>query len=273
MSAYRPGTFGDTAFFPKPLAAALHVLTEPRLPPPALSADCALFLDVDGCLLDFADDPADVRASPELIACLQAVSEKLAGALALVSGRRIDMLDQMFAPASFPAAGLHGLERRASGDVITTINLAAATPDHINAIATAARGALAEHPGAGVEDKGSALALHWRAAPEAEAAAMAFAHAALPGLPGYRLQPGDHVVELRPDASDKGAAIAAFMEEAPFRGRMPVFAGDDLTDEDGFAWINAKAGVSILVGDRSGSGARYRLADVAAVRGWLEAFA
>jgi trehalose 6-phosphate phosphatase len=96
---------------------------------------------------------------------------------------------------------------------------------------------------------------------------------ALTRLPGYHLQPGDHVVELRPSHGDKGAAIAAFMEEAPFQGRRPVFIGDDLTDEHGFEIVNAHGGVSVLVGDREGTLAEHRLADIGAVYAWLGATA
>ena len=245
----------------------LPILFESRPLPPALTRDCALFLDVDGCLLDFHDDPDAVVAPAWLVARLQAIAQALDGALALVSGRRLSSLDRIFAPARFPLAGLHGLERRAvDGDVPP----APAIPMTLQALHADAIDTLQPYPGALVEDKGIALALHWRGAPAAGPAARAFAETALRALPGYRLQPGDHVVELRPDTADKGSAIAAFMQEAPFRGRMPVFAGDDLTDEAGFEWINASAGVSILVGNRECSGARYRLPDVAAVHRWLE---
>ena len=97
-----------------------------------------------------------------------------------------------------------------------------------------------------------------------------FAEAVLPRLPGYRLQHGDHVVELRPSAGDKGEAILALLEEVPFRGRVPVFVGDDLTDESGFAVVNAHGGMSVLVGQREPSAAHYALRDPAAVRAWLD---
>ena len=118
---------------------------------------------------------------------------------------------------------------------------------------------------------GAALALHWRQAPDAADALRRFADAALPWLQGYRLEPGDHVVELRPAAADKGDAIAAFMRETPFAGRRPVFAGDDLTDEHGFAVVDARDGLSVLVGGRKGSAARFGLRDPADLRGWIGA--
>jgi trehalose 6-phosphate phosphatase len=241
--------------------------TDALLPsPPALARDWALFLDVDGCLVEFTDDPDDAGVRPGVVDRLLHLSDILDGALALFSGRRIDTLDRMFAPALFPAAGLHGLERRLDDEVMVLPGLG---DDALAVVREEALQALAPFPGALVEDKGLALALHWRAAPEAAASALTFAEGALPRLPGYRLQPGDHVAELKPDAADKGTAIEAFLEHAPFRGRMPVFAGDDLTDEHGFEVVNARGGVSILVGGREGSAARHGLADPAAVRHWL----
>lgn len=234
--------------------------------PPALARDWALFLDVDGCLVEFTDDPEAAGVRPGVVDRLLGVSEILDGALALVSGRRIDALDRMFAPALFPAAGLHGLERRLDDDVVVLPGLG---DDALTAVRDEALRVLAPFPGALVEDKGLALALHWRAAPAAAGSALAFAERVVQRLPGYRLQPGDHVVELKPDAADKGTAIEAFLQHAPFRGRMPVFAGDDLTDEHGFEVVNARGGLSILVGGREGSAARHGLADPAAVRHWL----
>ncbi len=235
--------------------------------PPALACNWALFIDVDGCLVEFTADPWAAGARPGVVQRLLAVSKMLGGALALVSGRRIEMLDRMFAPARFPAAGLHGLESRLVDDIVVLPGLDSA--NNLAAVYADALQALAPFPGAVVEDKGLAVALHWRAAPEAAASALAFAASAVKRLPNYRLQPGDHVIELKPDAADKGMAIAAFLEHVPFRGRIPVFAGDDLTDEHGFKVVNARGGISILVGGREDSAARYALADPTAVRRWL----
>ena len=237
----------------------------PRPRPPAPADDWALFLDVDGCLLDFADAPDAVTVPAVLHATLPRLSQRLQGALALVSGRALVGIDELFAPLRLPAAGLHGLERRS-----TVADLAPPpVPAALAAIHDEARQVAAAWPGTLVEDKGSSLGLHWRAEPRAAAALRAFAEAALPRLPGYRLQHGDHVVELRPSAGDKGEAILALLEETPFRGRKPVFVGDDLTDESGFAVVNAHRGLSVLVGQREPSAAHYGLHDPAAVRAWL----
>lgn len=233
--------------------------------PPSPADDWALFLDVDGCLLEFSDTPDGVVVPPLLPARLDALSQRLDGALALVSGRTLASLDRLFAPLRLPAAGMHGLERRHDG-----VHVAAPpAPLQLSEVLGEARRIAASQPGAVVEDKGAAIALHWRGAPDAAQTLTDFAAAALPRLPGFRLQHGDHVVELRPASADKGDAIAAFLEQPPFRGRRPVFAGDDLTDEHGFEIVNARGGVSVLVGAREPSAARCGLEAPAAVHAWL----
>lgn len=238
-----------------------------RARPPSPADDWALFLDVDGSLIDFADAPDAVRLPRRLPSLLSRLAHRLDGAVALVSGRPLAGLDRLFAPLLMPAAGLHGLELR-NGSVLRPTPEVPAALAGIRAEAAAL--ALA-WPGAVIEDKGPALGLHWRAAPAARDPLRALAEAALPRLPGYRLQHGDSVVELRPADGDKGTAIAALLEEAPFRGRVPVFAGDDVTDESGFATVNARGGVSVLVGAREPSAAHYALRNPNAVRRWLAA--
>lgn len=237
--------------------------TRPR--PPRLADDWALFLDVDGCLLELADAPDAVTVPPPLPDLLDRLAQRLDGALALVSGRALASLDSLFAPLQLTAAGLHGLERRSPSATVPAPPRTAA----LEAVHGEARTIADGFPGALVEDKGSAIGLHWRRAPHAAESLRAFAEAALPRLPGYRLQHGDHVVELRPADGDKGVAIRALMDEPPFRGRVPVFAGDDVTDESGFAVVNALGGVSVLVGNRAPSAAHFGLRDPAEVRAWL----
>ena len=239
-------------------------------PPPPLPADAALFLDVDGCLLPFAPRPDAVEVPPALVDRLVALQTALGGALALVSGRNLATLDRLFAPAAFAAAGLHGVERRRAGEVVQASQIPAA----LRQVRDAGHAVVDAFPGALLEDKGAAIGLHWRMvaparATEAAAALRAFAEHALTRLPGYQLQPGDQVIELRPRHADKGSAILEFLAEAPFAGRVPVFAGDDLTDDPGFHAVNSHGGISILVGDRPGSAAHFRLSDPAAVHAWL----
>lgn len=241
-----------------------------RRAPPAPADDWALFLDVDGSLLDLAHTPDAVKVPEGVLARLDALHARLDGALALVSGRAIVTLDTLFAPSRFNAAGLHGAEHRHAG----VRSVASEAAPQLQRLHDDAMRLAAIYDGALVEHKGAAIALHWRQAPDAEHALQAFAAHSLSQLPGYRLQHGKQVVELLPENSDegsadKGEAITTFLETPHFAGRVPVFAGDDLTDESGFEVVNARGGISVLVGDRSTSAARYRLRDPAAVRAWL----
>ena len=237
-------------------------------PPPALDPACALFLDVDGTLVGFAAQPEDVRLPPGVRDWIARIGERLDGAVALVSGRPLAQLDQLFAPLRLPAAGLHGTQlRRGAGEPAQ----AGETAPWLHELHVQAMRFAHAHPGVRVEAKGQALALHWRNAPDAAQAVDAFARAQLPRLPGVRLQPGNHVIELVSANHDKGSAIAALMSTTPFAGRRPVFVGDDLTDEHGFAAAARLGGHGILVGTRSDSQARYALANVAAVHDWLRA--
>ena len=242
-----------------------------RATPPAPADDWALFLDVDGCLLELAEAPDAVVVPDGLRERLEALQSRLGGALALVSGRMIETLDELFAPSRFNAVGLHGAQCRHQGN--------RSGPEHVPpglaAVRAAALRLVAIYDGALVEEKGPSLALHWRRAPDAEPALLAFAEHSLEQLPGYRLQHGKQLVEMYPggtdgDVVDKGGAIAGMLDMPPFRGRLPVFAGDDLTDESGFAVVNAQDGISILVGSREPSAAHFGLSGPKAVRRWLE---
>lgn len=237
-----------------------------RPPPPPIDEACALFLDVDGTLLDFTPDPDAVSVPGPLRGVLQALHRRLGGAVALISGRPLGALDTLFHPLRLPAAGLHGLQLRNGGSG----SPAPPVPDALAGVLADAREFAAQRPGTVVEDKGSNIGLHWRAAPEHASAMRAFAEAALAYLPGYLVQYGNQVAELRPQGADKGDAIDALADEPPFRGRRPVFVGDDLTDEHGFAVVNTRGGASVLVGPRTPSAARHGLADTDAVFAWLQ---
>ena len=240
-----------------------------ELPVPALGPHDCLFVDLDGTLLDLRDDPRGVPADPALLELLRACARRLDGALAIISGRQLEVIDACLAPARFPAAGLHGLERRDFSGMTNTVPVAG-TPlrDAAGQLARVMEGL----PMTILEDKGASLALHWRRAPRHEAALREHAGAVLRSLgTDYRLLEGNCVVELVPRSADKGEAVRAFMREAPFAGRRPVVVGDDITDLSAFAAAAELGGRSVAVGERvSGD---YHLADVAAVRAWLGAFA
>ena len=237
-----------------------------RLPPPLLDRNCALFLDVDGTLLEFAARPYLVRLPLGALDTIGRLSDRLYGALALISGRPLQQLDLLFAPLLLPAAGLHGQHLRGAQAPAQL-----ADGDALAALRSAAIRLSDRFAGIVVEDKGSNLALHWRMAPAAEAPLRALVHEHLPLLPDHRLQPGDHVIELVPANVDKGRAVNTLLSQPPFKGRVPVFVGDDLTDEFGFAAVEAAGGWSVLVGEREPSQARYGLPDPSSVHQWLRA--
>jgi trehalose 6-phosphate phosphatase len=244
-------------------------MTHMPLPlPPVPAPDWALFLDVDGSLLDFAPTPDAVHVPDDLVGALTRLHAALGGALALVSGRSLEQLDALFSPLRLPGAGLHGLELRDTPEAALEHM---PPPAELVAVREQAAAVAARHPGALVEDKGPTLALHWRApgAAAAEPEFHAVAERALVALPHYRLQPGNCVLELRPDGFDKGGAIRHLLETPVFRGRPPVFIGDDLTDEHGFEAVNALGGISVLVGTRMPTGARFRIDSPTALRAWL----
>ncbi len=240
-----------------------------RPPPPLLDDACALFLDVDGTLIEFAARPDAVQLLPDVREAIGRISDRLEGAVALVSGRPLEQLDQLFAPLQLPAAGLHGHELRGEDGRVLRDTHDDDTADWLHALHQQAMRFAHGHPGVLVEDKGVGLALHWRGAPNAAADVRAFADRHLRGRSSHRLQPGDHVVEFVPVGSDKGRAVRRMMQYLPFRGRLPVFMGDDLTDEFGFDAANGQHGWSVLVGEREPSAAVFALPDIRSVHAWL----
>ena len=230
----------------------------------------ALFLDVDGTLLDLANHPQDVEVGAALLDDLERIATKLGNAVALLSGRPLSDLDALFGWKDRAAAGLHGAELRMPDGHMHLAGDAAA----FAAIRARAQASVAELSDVLFEDKQRALALHFRHAPAArvrvEHLATELARAA--GA-GYVLQHGDHVIELKPAGVDKGRALATLMQATPFRGRTPWMLGDDLTDEDAFASVNSAGGVSVIVGNRRPTDAHHALPDPAAVRAWLHRLA
>lgn len=236
-------------------------------PPPLDLRGNALFLDLDGTLVDFAARPEQVVASDGLRQLLVSLSRAMDGAVALITGRTIASADAVLDGALINIAGIHGIERRtrktterASTD---TAPIQAALAD---ARALIAKGALQ----ADIEDKGLALALHYRRTPEfAEATHRAAADIAQ--RHGLSILEGKMVVELTLGQRTKADAVAAFMATPPFANRQPIAVGDDITDEDAFRAVANLGGHSILVGAPRDTAARYGLADTRAVFTWLKA--
>jgi len=242
------------------------VLTTSSQPPPALSpATTAFFLDVDGTLSEIVSDPRDARVASDVRETLEVLAQAAGGALALVSGRSIAQLDGMLHPLILPLAGVHGMERRDIKGQITRMAVDEAA--HKRLVSTIEAFTQA-HPGLQAEEKPGSVALHFRNVPELAAECLSFMHEQRHNDSRLTLVEGKMVAELKFGTRDKRQAIADFMTEAPFAGRRPFFAGDDITDEAGFAGVNAADGVSVKIGTGD-SAARYRLADPAALAGWL----
>jgi len=241
------------------------------LPPPPVWAELsrqptALFLDIDGTLLEFESHPDLVRATEGLILLLKSISTALDGALALISGRPLHDIDRVFDPWQPFAAGGHGAEVR--GGAGTRLHRPDISQLHLTRAALA-EGAAAL-PGSWIEDKGYGLALHYRDAPQHEAAARALVERVAAASHGaLEVQRGAYVQELRPASFDKGLALDELMTCSPFSGRHPVVVGDDHTDEFAFAAAHRHGGMSVLVGPRDDTVAQYRISDPEAVRGWL----
>jgi trehalose 6-phosphate phosphatase len=235
-------------------------------PPPPLSADCALFLDIDGTLVGDAPTPDAVHIDADLMTILPRIATRLDNALALITGRSIGGVDRLFPQLHLPMAGQHGTERRDAGG---GIHLHAPDPASFAELVKLLETLADRHAGLYLEDKGNTLAMHYRDAPRLAAHVHRVVRASLRRAGDlYDLQPGKRMLEVRPSGRNKGTAIAEFMREPPFAGRRPVFAGDDVADEFGFAVVDRMGGWSVKVG-RGRTGARYRLPDIPAVRNWL----
>jgi trehalose 6-phosphate phosphatase len=240
-------------------AAAVHAVPLPR-------NDWCLFLDVDGTLLELADSPGGVAVDEALLPLLERLRVAAGGAVALVSGRTIENLDHLLGATRFPIAGLHGCERR---DVNGKLHVAPIAREQLADLRDGLARVAMRHPGLFLEDKGAGVAMHFLKAREFEHELRAeVALLAAPLVPKFAVIDGHAVIEVKPAAHTKDSAVTAFMEEAPFAHRTPIFIGDDQTDYDGFAAVRRYDGLAIAVGPRVKS--EWWLPGPAAVRGWLE---
>lgn len=233
--------------------------------PPVPSENCAFFFDLDGTLADIKPHPAQVVIPVNALQALRQLVQQQSGAVALISGRSMAELDELTRPHRLPLAGVHGAERRDINGNTHIVSLPDALQKELHGRLALALEAL---PGCELEHKGMAFALHYRQAAQHQSAVLTLAQEVVKSYPLLALQLGKCVVEIKPRGVNKGEAIAAFMQEAPFAGRRPVFVGDDLTDEAGFGIVNQLGGVSVKVGSGD-TQARWRLPDVAAVHQWL----
>ena len=227
----------------------------------------AVLLDFDGTLVPIADRPSDVTLTGKTTGILVALSSILEGAVAIVSGRPIHEIDRMFAPWTFPVAGSHGHERRNGRGYHRPGQFDAAT---LSAIVMELQAEFDRQDGVIIEEKPGSVALHYRQRPELEntcrekASSIAAAHS------GAHLLTGKMVVEIKINGQTKADAVSEFMAEEPFAGRIPLYAGDDVTDEDAFRAVAALHGTSIKIGCGP-TLADYRTPDTNAFLDWLEA--
>lgn len=237
-------------------------------PPSALLDGAALFLDFDGTLVELAETPDAILVRPDLAPMLGRLHHRLAGRVAIVSGRSVADLDRHLPEAGIAVSGSHGLELRLDGGS----HVSPPAPPGLDEVRERVRRFAAARPGLLVENKPVGVALHYRRAP-AEAVPVTAYMETVARDAGLMVQLGSQVVELRPAGADKGDALRAIMAHVPFVGARPVFLGDDLTDEHAFDAAARLGGDGILVGPNRATGAHYRLPSVAAVAQWLEAWA
>ncbi|THD42956.1 MAG: trehalose-phosphatase [Bradyrhizobium sp.] len=245
----------------------------PKLAAEALDLqNTALFLDVDGTLLDIAATPESVVVPDGLAETIGRLEQALGGALAIVTGRELADLDRLFFPLRTRAAGVHGAEMR-----YDPTRPASAAPDSAKLSADLWREFVSlagAFPGVAMEDKFYSFTAHYRAAPEAAPALRA---ALLRLVEAHRdldlqLLDGRCAFEIKPSSFDKGEAVRRFLERPPFVGRRPIFIGDDVSDEYGFRYVSGQSGVAFAVGAPR-KDADDVFADPATVRRWLERLA
>jgi trehalose 6-phosphate phosphatase len=230
-------------------------------------SECAILLDIDGTLLDLAPTPREVWVPPGLAKTLGRLLARTSGALALVSGRSLNDIDLIFAPEEFPAVGGHGAEMRISVDSEAVATHAPPMDKELKRrLAVIAK----LSPGILLEDKGYSLALHYRLAPHAEKAiyeAVSLIRADLPSAP-IEVLPGKCVCEIKHSGFTKATGVRELMTHEPFKGRRPIFIGDDVTDETVFAIMPELDGLAFSVGRRA-HGVAGHFDEPRDVREWL----
>ena len=234
-------------------------------PPPPLSEwaarqPVALFLDFDGTLVEIAETPDSIMVPDDLARRLESLAARINGRLALITGRSLADIGGHLGRGAIRIVGSHGAEHGDVDDPVPSLSR-----DATAAIATLA----AQWPGLLVETKPHGIAIHYRQEPDAETAVFTVMDD-IAEREGLAVRRGKMVVELGPAQANKGQAVARLMREPAYAGAMPVFIGDDVTDEDGFAAAAAAGGHGILVGAQRPTAARYRLADPREVYRWLD---
>lgn len=231
--------------------------------------EVAIFLDFDGTLADIADDPAAVAVPRQTIDALARLEKVTGGAVAIVTGRPISEIDHFLSPLNLPIAGVHGLERRGADGSMSSVP----TDERaLEGVAESLERYRDRNEGIFIERKQGSIALHYRKRPELEAASKTAVHEAVNGNAGLHILNGKKVIEIKAGKATKADALKAFLKEPPFNGRIPLFAGDDVTDEDAFLAIADDRGVSIKIGEGE-TAAAYRADSTESFRSWLYSLA
>ena len=238
-------------------------------PLPVPAGNWALFLDIDGTILDIAATPDAVTVPPDLPRSLVDVAAALDGAVALVSGRPVDWIDKLFAPMRLPTAGQHGAELRLVGNgPVRTVSV----PAELDPVRRRVAKAVADWDGVVLENKSFGIGVHFRLAPHRAVAVRELLESIVTDAPGeLELLPGKMLFELKTKGPHKGRVVAAFMAVSPFAGRVPVFVGDDRTDEDGFREALSRGGCAVQVGPGASTVASCAVPDPQSLRDWLRA--
>lgn len=236
-----------------------------RKPPPP-QMEWAWFFDVDGTLVELAPTPSSVVVHDDLTPAISLLHELTGGAVSIITGRSISDVETFLDLPEVAVSGQHGLELRSADGTVTSRKVGVT---HLRKIADELKKVVEKHPDLIIEEKGMSIALHYRLAPRSAS----YAHRVMRSLkekyaPGFVIQKGKRVVELKPAGTDKGNVIRHLMANPPFKGRVPVFVGDDVTDEAGFKVVNEMNGYSIKVGTGPTT-ARYRMSGVTKLREWL----
>jgi trehalose 6-phosphate phosphatase len=237
--------------------------------PPALDpARHALYLDFDGTLVDFAPEPDAIVLRPGTVALLERLNRKLGGALAIVTGRRVADIDRHLAPLALPASGVHGQELRPTSGEPTQI----APRGDIDKARRRLAAAMRSDDPLLLEDKGGALVLHFRKHPDQRERAESLARDIVSGLDALHVVGGHGIFEILERGVTKGHALGVLSARGPFVGKIPVYVGDDTTDEDAIRVAQTMGGFGVKVGPGE-TAALYRLPDIDAVHAWLAALA
>lgn len=258
---------GDRGADPAAAEERLSASSRAGAPEWLVPAEHAILLDIDGTLLDIADEPDLVVVPPMLPRVLSSLWSRAGGALALVSGRSISDVDRIFMPLRLPTIGGHGVEWRYSSDGATEVQDNGAVPGWLRQLLQAL---VAQTPGLTIEDKTHSLAVHYRKVPSAEplvSSAIAARHNDIIGA-GFEIQQGKCVIEIKRHGFNKGTAVRNLLAHEPFKGRRPVFIGDDKTDEHVFQILSEFDGVGYSVGRKLGNLGYFESPNQ--VRRWLE---